>query len=223
MKKKFLKLFIIFILIIIIAIFILSLLNKKIFPIYMNYAEGEIKSLVTTVITKSINDDLIDNSNDELFIVQNDNKTNMTMVDFDPVVLNRLMSNISSIVYDNLKLISEKNKEVLNKYNVKDSIFYIPSGIVFNSPILNNLGPKIHLNLEVISMVNPNIETKVTEYGINNSLIEVFVNVAASVRMILPLASNEINVTVIVPIAVKLIQGMVPDYYLGGLMQSKSS
>lgn len=223
MKKKFLKLFIIFILIIIIAIFILSLLNKKIFPIYMNYAEGEIKSLVTTVITKSINDDLIDNSNDELFIVQNDNKTNMTMVDFDPVVLNRLMSNISSIVYDNLKLISEKNKEVLNKYNVKDSIFYIPSGIVFNSPILNNLGPKIPLNLEVISMVNPNIETKVTEYGINNSLIEVFVNVAASVRMILPLASNEINVTVIVPIAVKLIQGMVPDYYLGGLMQSKSS
>ncbi len=220
MKKNFLKLLIIMILVLLLAIILLSFFSNKIMPIYMNYAEGEIKSLVTTVITKSINDDLIDNiSSDDLFIIKDENNSNMTIVDFDPVVINKLMSNISDTVYDNLKLLSEKDKDTLLKYNVNENIFYIPSGVIFNSPVLNNLGPKIPINMEIISLVNPNIETKVTEYGINNSLVEVFVNVVASVRMILPLRANEITVTVVVPIAVKIIQGMVPDYYLGGTLR----
>ncbi len=224
MKKKFLKLFIVLIFIIIISIFILSLLNYKIMPIYMNYAEGEMKRLVTTVINKSISDNLIDSfSNDELFIIKRDDNSNMTTVDFDPIVLNRFISSISEIVYKNIKLISEKDSETLKKYNVSDNIFYIPSGIIFNSAVLNNLGPKIPINMEIISSVNPNVETKVTEYGINNSLVEVFVDVNASIKMVLPLASRDMTITVSVPIAVKLIQGMVPNYYLGGLVSNNKS
>ena len=79
MKKKILKVFIVIILTIIIAILILSLLNNKVMPIYINYAEGEIKSLVTTVITKSVNDDLLEKyTNDELFIISEDSNTKMT-------------------------------------------------------------------------------------------------------------------------------------------------
>ena len=220
MKKNFLKLFIILIIIIITSIFILSLLNNKIIPIYMEYAKGEMKSLVTTVITKSINEDLVGNlKEDNLFIMQADENSKMTIVDFDPVVINRIISNISDVVYDNLKLISEKDYKTLKKYNVSENIFYIPSGIIFNSPVLNNLGPKIPVNMEIISLVNPSIQTKVTEYGINNSLIEIFINVEASMKMILPLSSNEMKVNVVVPLSVKLIQGMVPDYYLGGTLK----
>ncbi len=225
MKKKILKLFIIIIFIIIVSILFLSLLSRKVMPIYMNYAEGEMKTLVTTVINKSVSENLANEfKNDELFIIKSDGNTNMTMVDFDPVILNRVISSIADVVYENIKLISEKSPTVLKKYNVSDNIFYIPSGVVFNSTFLNNLGPKIPINMEIISSVNPSVETKVTEYGINNSLVEVFINVNANIKMFLPLASNEFKITVIIPLAVKLIQGMVPDYYLGGLIgQTKSS
>ncbi len=224
MKKKFLKLFIIIICIVVISIFFLSLFSYKVMPIYMSYQESELKRLLTTVINKSVSEELgKEFLNDELFIIKNDNSSNMTMVDFDPVILNRIISSIADIVYNNVKLISEKDKDALEKYNVSDNVFYIPSGVIFNSPFLNNLGPKIPVNMEIISSVNPSVDTKVTEYGINNSLVEVFVNVNASVKMILPMASKELEIKVVVPLAVKLIQGMVPDYYLGGLLGERKS
>ena len=76
--------------------------------------------------------------------------------------------------------------------------------------------------MEIISSINPDIETKVSEYGINNSLIEIFIHVVSSVKMILPTSSKDMEITVVVPIAVKLIQGSVPEYYLGNLLQKNS-
>ncbi len=225
MNKKILKVLIILMFIIIISILILNLLSHKVMPIYLSYQESELKRLIITVINKSVSENFInEDSFDNLFIIKDDKNTNMTMIDFDPVVLNKVISNIADIVYTNIKLISEKDKDTLEKYNVSDSVFYIPSGVIFDSTFLNNLGPRIPVNMEIISSVNPSVETKVTEYGINNSLVEVFINVNANIKMILPLASSEVEVKVVVPLTVKIIQGMVPDYYLGGLIgQTKSS
>ena len=92
MKKFFVKLFIIIILIIILAIILISILNKNVIPIYMNYSESEMERVVTVVVNKVVNET---NLNEELFIVKNDiNGT--TIVDYDPVVINRIMCNISS-------------------------------------------------------------------------------------------------------------------------------
>ena len=215
MKNKFLKLVISLIIIFILVITLIIFLNKKIMPIYLNYAEGEIESLATTVINKSITSSLtteFDSNN--LFIIKNDS-SGTTLVDFDPVIINKVMSDIADIVYDNLKDISKKRKELLKKYNIDSSIFYVPSGIIFDSVVLNNLGPRIPINMELVSSVNPNIETRVSEYGINNSLIEVFIKVRASIKMYLPTASKTIKVEVVVPVAIKLIQGKVPEYYFG--------
>ena len=224
MKKKFLKLFILIILIIVLSIFVISLLNNKIMPLYLSYAEEEIKKVVTTVINKSVTEDLTDRFNtDDFFIIKTDEVSRTTIVDFDPVILNRAMSEIANLVYDNLKLISEKDKDALEKFNMSDSVFYIPSGLIFDTVWLNNLGPKIPVKMELVSSVNPNIETKVTEYGINNSLIEVFIHVIADVKMVLPMASRTMQITVVVPLAVKIIQRMVPDYYLGSFFQEKNS
>lgn len=223
MKNKLIKLIVIVLIMIILAFVFLKIINNKVMPIYLNYTEVEMKRLVTTVINKSITDDLIQKLNmNNLFIVKNDESNQTIVIDFDPVVLNRVMASISDCVYDNLKLISERDSETLKKYNVSDSIFYIPIGIIFDSVMLNNLGPKIPVRLEIISSINPDIETKVTEYGINNSLIEVFIHVIASVKVVLPMSSREIEITVVVPLAVKMIQGSVPEYYLGDFLNKKT-
>jgi len=222
MKKKFIKLIIIIMLIVLVSRISLIFLSNRIMPLYMSYSEIEMKRVVTTVINKSVTEELTNQFNvDDLFIIKNFD-SNVTTVDFDPVILNRVMSFISDIVYDNLILISKKDQETLKKYNVSDSIFYIPSGIIFDSIWLNNLGPKIPIKMEIISSINPDIETKVSEYGINNSLIEVFIHVIASVKMILPTSSIDMEITVVVPLTVKLIQGNVPEYYLGNLLEKNS-
>ncbi len=216
MKTKFFKLFLVFLFILVISLVFIIILNNKVMPLYLSYSEGRMESVVTTVINKAVSECYFD---DELFIMKKDSSGTM-MVDYDPLVLNRIISNISSNVYDNMKKIFELDEKTINKYNLDPSIFYIPSGIIFNSVLLNNIGPKIPVKLELISSINPNIETKVTEYGINNSLIEVNIRVSVMVKMILPTSSKDIRVTVIVPLTVKIIQGNIPEYYFGSFKKS---
>ena len=83
--------------------------------------------------------------------------------------------------------------------------------------MLNNLGPRIPIGMELVSSINSNLETKVSEYGINNSLIEISVKINTTIRMILPTSSKKINVSVIVPLTIKIIQGSIPEYYFGSL------
>lgn len=220
MKRKWLKLLITFILLIIFTFIILVFLSNKVMPFYMNYSEAEMKRVVTTVINKSVTEEVTNQLEvDSLFVLKKEND-NTIIVDFDPIIVNRVMSKISDVVYNNLKLISKKDKLTLEKYNLDESYFYIPSGIIFNTTMLNNIGPRIPINLEIISSVNPNLKTEVTEYGINNSLIEVYINVIVDVKMILPMYSNTMQIVVVVPLAVKLIQGEVPKYYQRGYTSS---
>ena len=220
MKRKLLKLLITFILLIILTFIILVFLSNKVMPFYMNYSEAEMKRVVTTVINKSVTEEVTNQLEvDSLFILKKESE-NTIIVDFDPVIVNRVMSKISDVVYNNLKLISKKDKLTLEKYNLDESYFYIPSGIIFNTTMLNNIGPRIPINLEIISSVNPNLKTEVTEYGINNSLIEVYINVIVDVKMILPMYANTMQIVVVVPLAVKLIQGEVPKYYQRGYASS---
>jgi len=213
--KKIFKLFIIIIFIIIVAFILIVLLNRKIEPLYISYANIEMKRVVNTVINKTVSEYEFNN---DLFIVKNNN--DLTIIDYDPIVINKIISYISNNVYDNLKLIEKMDATFLKKYNIDKSVFYIPTGVIFNVVVLNNLGPKIPVKLEPISSVNCNLETKVTEYGINNSLIEMSVKIEASFRMILPFSTNELNVVVTTPFAVKIIQGNIPEYYFGGLKNS---
>ena len=199
---------------------ILVFLSNKVIPFYMNYSEAEMKRVVTTVINKSVTEEVTNQLEVDSFFVLKKENDNTIIVDFDPVIVNRVMSKISDVVYNNLKLISKKDKLTLEKYNLDESYFYIPSGIIFNTTMLNNVGPRIPINLEIISSVNPNLKTEVTEYGINNSLIEVYINVIVDVKMILPMYANTMQIVVVVPLAVKLIQGEVPKYYQRGYASS---
>ena len=58
--------------------------------------------------------------------------------------------------------------------------------------------------------------TDVTEYGINNALIKLIIDVKVDTRIILPIISEEINIDASIPIAMKVVQGKIPDYYMNG-------
>ena len=213
--KTLKKVLVINFIIIFISIILIIIINDKVMPIYMEYAESEMERVVTTVINKSVSECSLD---DDMFLIKNDN--NNTIVDYDPIVMNKIISNISNLVYDNLKKIGDKDVNILKKYNLDNNIFYIPTGIIFNSILLNNLGPKIPIKMELVSSVNSNLETKVTEYGINNSLIEINIKINVTIKMILPKCSKNKKIFVIIPLTVKIIQGNIPEYYFGNLKKT---
>ena len=121
------------------------------------------------------------------------------------------------------KKFSEKYKELNVEYFDETSLIYkIPFGIIYDIPILVGIGPSIPFKVNVLSSVNSSINTNVKEYGINNSLIELILNIELTIQIILPFSSENKKIEKQIPLDTKIIQGKIPEYY-GGFISNKTS
>ena len=213
----------------IIAIFILfKYINNKVGPLLLNYAEIESKKLSSIIVSKAINNEIAKELTiANLFIVTKSEDGEIRTIDFNPVLVNQLLLKATTAVQTNLKYLEdgdidklELGENVLINYdpnNLRQGIFYkVPIGIVFNNALLANLGPKIPVRFSLIGDIIANVMTNVTNYGINNALIDAKIHLKLNQRVILPIATRDISVEVTVPIALKIVQGVVPEYYFNG-------
>lgn len=218
-----------FILVFIIIILLFRIINERINPILFDYATLESRKFASIIINKAIEKNVAtDLVIEDLYIVSKKENNEIISVDFNPAIVNKVLTKVTSSVQMNLKNLEEGNLDLLeasddvliyyDKENLKKGIiFRIPSGIVFNNSLLTNIGPKIPVRFTLVGDVLSGINTKVTNYGINNALLEVSVNIKLTLKVILPISTKEVNVETNVPIAIKMIQGNVPNYYSNGL------
>ena len=218
-----------FVLVFIIIILLFKIINERINPILFDYATLESRKFASIIINKAIEKNVAtDLVIEDLYIVSKKENNEITSVDFNPAIVNKVLTKVTSSVQMNLKNLEEGNLDLLeasddvliyyDKENLKKGIiFRIPSGIVFNNSLLTNIGPKIPVRFTLVGDVLSGINTKVTNYGINNALLEVSVNIKLTLKVILPISTKEVNVETNVPIAIKMIQGNVPNYYSNGL------
>ena len=222
MKRKIKILFIILILIILLSFTLLKLITKNISPIMMEYSKSKVKRLASLVINKGVTDDVLNIINtQELFIVDKSNNEEIITITLDPLMVNRIESSVTDKVESILSLLEKNDQELLTKYNINSEYFVLPSGMVFNSGLMANVGPLIPIKMRLIGNVTSKVTTSLKEYGINNSLITVSVNITVELKVILPLTIDSISITNSVPVAIKLIQGKVPNYYGSSLYIDK--
>lgn len=206
-----------------------SYINKKVTPILINYAEVEIKRFSNLVINRVTSEVINENLNlDDLLIITKDSTNEIKTIDFNPIVVNKLLTIITNDVQKNLKSIVNGRIDKVDiiddsfiDYNLdklrQGIIFEIPSGVIFSNSLLSNLGPKIPVKFNLVGEVISHVNTKITNYGINNAMMEVSVNIELNEQVILPFISKKVMYNVNIPIAIKLIQGVVPNYYLNGI------
>lgn len=224
MKKKFGILLITLLIIIIFSMLVIRVINKNVTPTVMEYSKSEIKRIASIIINKSINDEIIELIDvDKLFIVDKSNGDEIITVTLDSGVVNTITNEISDACENNLRLVEERRFSELKDFNINEQYFYVPSGVAFNNTFFNSLGPLIPIKLKIIGNVTSGLETDVKDYGINNSLITVSIEVKVELMVILPLSTDYVSITNYVPIAVKMIQGKVPDYYGGNLSIQKET
>lgn len=205
----------------------LQFISKKISPGLMEYAELQSKKLVTlfinSAITEAISEDL---EADSLFLITKDSNGEIRSIDLDPVKVNKLLSNTTNSIQVNLRHVEKGEPEklmlmddALAEYDPKDLkkgiIGNIPTGVIFNNALLSNLGPKFPIRLKMVGDIITNVYTKVTNYGLNNAVVEVSIKVDVSIRTILPFSSKLVKVSSDIPLTIKLMQGQVPSYYFG--------
>lgn len=207
-------------------------LNKKTSPVLVNYAQTEIKKLSNLIINRAISKQMTEELNfDNLFIIDKNSSGEINTIDFNPTVVNKVLSTCTSTVQLNLKYVEDGKLDMIDvpdplisEYQNNDSkngvIFRIPSGIIFGNSLLSNLGPKIPVRLNLVGNIESSINTKITDYGINNALVEVFVKISVNEQVILPFISKTITVTTNIPVAIKIISGKIPNTFFNNSGQS---
>ena len=189
---------------VIIVLFLIFICSKLIFNYInrniVNVLETIAKNETTNVATIIINDG-IDNLDFKNEYIKN---------------INSLLVKLNKRIYNDLKKFEKGVYNIDNSLiENKNYIYKIPFSLITNNYILSNIGPKIPMKASIIGNVISNIETLVTPYGINNSLLKIYIKVEVSIRLVLPLISETIKVTDDVPVLIKVINGVVPDVYGG--------
>jgi len=227
------KVIIIVAIVLFISIFmVLKLINKKVNPVLLDYAELESRKLASIIINNAIAKNVTENINiDELFLITRDSNGEIKTIDFNPITVNKILTQTTNSVQVNLKYIEQGKVELLDiatdsliDYDIdklKQGIIYeIPSGVIFGNSFLANIGPKIPVKFNLVGDIVSYINTKVTNYGINNAVIEVNIVLELSEQVILPFVTDKIKIETSVPVALKLIQGTVPNYYFNGMNEN---
>lgn len=227
-KKKIMLMFIIiFIFLSIISFSFINYYSNKALPLLMTYAEAETKKLVILVINKAVTKQINNVDINDIFEVTYNNEGEVILVDFNSKRTSIALSTITSLVELNLRAIEEGKIDMLelpdNSLEAFDKelldkgvILEVPLGIIINSTLLSNLGPKVPVKLSIIGDVSSGFSTEVEEYGINNALIKLYIDVEVNARVVMPFMGEDISIGASIPIAMKVIQGKIPEYYLNG-------
>ena len=169
---------------------------------FLNYASIEAEKQISSIINESSSsDELKKICYDDLYYVTRNDLNEIEMIDYNLTAVNNILDEITFGIQDSLKALEDRK------------ILDIPFGIIMNNPFFNNMGPNISVKLKFISSVLTSVNTKLTDYGINNSLVEISINIEVKAKVILPVVSEEIVVTNDVPVSYKVITGKIPEYY----------
>lgn len=186
----------------------------------MNYSESKIRENSIRIINDVVKEELLNISMDDLIYITKNSDNDIQMIDYNTkkvnAILNLTTTNILSKLNE-LKITNLKTSKYKNGF-----IEEVPIGVIFDNVFFSNMGPKIPVKMTLTKDVYSNILTSIKEYGINNALLTISINISVNEKVIVPFMTKDISISLDIPISVKLIQGNIPIYY-GEIFEKKSN
>ena len=223
-KKKVYVLFCILILSFFTALYLTSLAGKGLEQVIINYATVETERIASVILNDVtfIDEDFLD---EDLFEISRDNEGNIELINFDTKTTNKLLKEINDNAMKRLSAIEKgdtKDLELSDSLKGTRLTFLddgvvcdIPIGSLFHNGLIVNLTASIPIRFSFVGTVSSNIVTDVKEYGFNNALIEVGIEVTIKEKITMPHSTKSIPIKAKVNLTTQIIQGNIPDYYNG--------
>lgn len=196
LKRKY-YILITFLISLFLFIIIFSLYSKKLNPKLNDYIDFLVKDEIYKKVIKSNNFITNEEINDILYIDKN-NSNEIVYLDYD---------------IDKTYKLLNKYIDSLKKDNSKSKILTVPFFIASDNIIISSLGPKIKFKYEIIDNVKGKIKTKVTDFGVNNALVEMYFELEIGYLVVIPMNKKESVLKTEILISSKIINGKVPTFY----------
>ena len=138
---------------------------------------------------------------EELIRVHTDNLGKVTMLQANTVRMNELAVSIALAAQDALSMRDESTSSV-------------PRGAALKAPFLSSFGPRIPVRLVPVGAVNASFATEFESAGINQTRHKIWLEMHATVRLVLPTGARAVTVDTQILIAESIIIGEVPSSYI---------
>lgn len=199
-KRKY-KVLLIILFTISIFTYLLYKINSDLKPVMMALCDAEARIIATETINGTIRDEFGSKiSYDDIMTVKTDKEGNVVMIQANTVELNRIGSQIALGIQNRIDKVGGRGVK-------------IPLGILFKNDLLAFYGPKITFKMQPLGSTSTTYASDFKAAGINQTRQIVYLNVTATLQVIIPLSRNSISVTSSIPIAESIIVGKVPNSY----------
>ena len=221
-SKEKLKIYIFIIIVLISVSVYFTYLNKKIKETLINYVDVEVERVFTNIINRVLRENNV-KFNDYLIY----NKEDKNNISYDIDKGNEYTDFVSEKI--NEELYNLENEYIDNKYDYKyydkNKYKYIRKGLLYefsfnsinNNILFGNLGASIPIKISFLGSVNSSIEIVSKDYGINNIIIEAYLNISVKSYTTMPVGSNIKDVSTKELVFVDIINGNVPNYIISSV------
>lgn len=98
--------------------------------------------------------------------------------------------------------------------SAENQVVEIPLGAALGVSFLSGFGPRLEVQILPVGAVHTSFDTEFETAGINQTRHKTFLNLRATVSLIVPTGSQLVEVTSTVPIAESIIVGEVPESFV---------
>ncbi len=198
-------------------------LSYRLTPTIIKYSNNKMKRLGIEVLRnvglKEVNELIKSN---ELYVINKNNKGEIESIDFNTALLNEALLNVAKNSRKRLKeieleqnfpeefYINTKNKKIKNGI-----VFEVPLGLFSNNVFFNSFGPKIPIKVNYLGNVSLDVKSRVTNYGINNALVEIYVYIEVIQEVVIPFQTKEEVISSEIPIIIQVVKGNNFSYING--------
>lgn len=223
-----LLMFVVFFCIILIALFLFNSYSKTVTKDAKIVIQEKLDKIIYQFFTDLITDDVINlESAGNLLEINKSSKEEIVSVDYNLEKTYKILTDTSNILKNALNNLENGQIDVSlydrylenGKYGL---ILNVPFFIGSNNIFLNNLGPMIPVQINFNGTLLTNIKTKVTDYGFNNALLEIYIIVEMEKLIITPVVKDSEKFYYDILIGAVVINGSVPKFY-GGTYESSSN
>lgn len=224
MKKNSFKanIFIIF-LIILIAILMFKQFCDDTTPLLLSYTEIKMNDYLES-IASDYEKIMTETENLNLLEVKENKNGEIIGMDYDLNKVYTISAHLTEYLNHHLKNYNELSSTLKKDFRMNESslLFLVPFGQLLDNVYLSQIGPKIPVIVNLENYVFTNVSTKVTDYGLNNALLNVVLKVRLGYQIITPSQKEKKTLEYELLISSSVIEGKVPNFY-GGSMESKTT
>ena len=227
-KKLNKIIFITIILIFLFTFFLLSNFVQQMDHSLIQISTNEISRVTYRFITDELNGSVFNETNlDHILILEQNQQGEILYVDFNLDQAYQVLDQVSSILTHSFDQLESGNVSVQYldsdlSHELGSMVLSIPIGNSFKHMYFYNFGPRIPVRINFVGSVLTNLKTKVTDYGLNNALVELFVYIEFKTQILTPFDVEEITLKYDAVLASMMIEGKVPSVY-GGVIEKDST